>query len=165
MMVIVQRWNLNVNTAKSENYNNGIWKRQTCQWNIQLRKQHNELEIVGSFNYCNWQRTHHCIHEYGSYALHNLYRTVSNVDLHVVDKINMCDYLVGSVLSWERLHTRLCRLIRDGLIHSVYAMLRDDVNQGNSYNGSSWASHVTVSNLFIHLHHLEKRSMNVNFKR
>ena len=135
-----------------------------------------------------------CIAEYGTYALHNLYRTLSNIQLSTKEKLKLFDSLVGSVLSYasevwgyskaddiERVHTRFCRSLlgvkrstnlsglymelgriplavfrqirmliywsriiksQDPLICSVYAMLRNDADQGHTYNNLNWASHI-----------------------
>lgn len=180
-----------------------------------------ELEIVDSFKYLgvmfykngNWHRTQKCIAEYGTYSLHNLYKTLSNIDLPVIERFKLYDSLVGSVLSYasevwgynkaddvERVHTRFCRSIlgvkrstnlsalymelgrkplivfrqlrmlsywtkiirsQDPLLRSMYCMLRDDADQGNTYNNLNWASHIKslldqlgFSNVWLNQDHL-----------
>ena len=70
----------------------------------------------------NWNRTQKCIAEYGTYALHSLYKTLSNIEFSISEQFRVFDSLVGSVLSYasevwgyhkaeniERVHTRFCR--------------------------------------------------------
>ena len=91
-----------------------------------------ELEIVHSLKYLgvtfykngNWHMTQKCIAEYGTYSLHNLYKTLSTIELPVSEKFKLFDSLVGSVLCYasevwgyckaddiERVHTRFCHSI------------------------------------------------------
>ena len=119
-------WNLRVNTEKTKIM---IFERgRSNNFRFYYNEQH--LEIVESFKYLgvtfykngNWHRTQKCIAEYGTYALHNLYRTLSNIQLSTKEKLKLFDSLVGSVLSYasevwgyskaddiERVHTRFCR--------------------------------------------------------
>ena len=67
-----------------------------------------ELEIVHSLKYLgvtfykngNWHMTQKCTVEYGTYSLHNLYKTLSNIELPVSEKFKLFDSLVGSVLCY-----------------------------------------------------------------
>ena len=119
-------WNLRVNTEKTKIM---IFERgRSNNFRFYYNEQH--LKIVESFKYLgvtfykngNWHRTQKCIAEYGTYALHNLYRTLSNIQLSTKEKLKLFDSLVGSVLSYasevwgyskaddiERVHTRFCR--------------------------------------------------------
>ena len=191
-------WKLNVNTQKTKIM---IFEKGRTT-NLRFYYDNQELEIVHSFKYLgvtfykngHWFRTQKCIAEYGTYALHNLYKTLSNIELPISEQFRLFDSLVGSVLSYaaevwgyhkaddiERVHTRFCRsklgvkrstnvaalymelgrfqltvfrqirmltywskLVKsdDPLLRATYSMLRDDVNQGNTYNNQNWAYHI-----------------------
>ena len=194
-------WKLNVNTQKTKVM---IFEKGKTA-NKLFYYSDIELEIVHSFKYLgvmfykngNWHRTQKCIAEYGTYSLHNLYKTLSNIELPVSEKFKLFDFLVGSVLCYasevwgyckaddiERVHTRFCRSILgvkrstntsalyleldrkpliafrqlkmlnywakvirtdDPLLHSTYSMLRQDADQGNTYNNLNWAFHVKTT--------------------
>ena len=121
-------WDLEVNTDKTKTliFENG-WKTL-----YQFYYGETLLEPVDSFKYLgvqffsngNWNRTQKHIAQHGSYALHNLYKTLSNVRLNIPEKIKLFDSLVSSVLSFsseiwgyhqgsdiERVHTRYLRYL------------------------------------------------------
>ena len=97
-------WNLRVNTEKLKIM---IFERGKSN-NFRFYYNDQQLEIVESFKYLGvtfykngyWHRTQKCIAEYGTYALHNLYRTLSNIQLSTKEKLKLFDSLVGSVLSY-----------------------------------------------------------------
>ena len=89
-----------------------------------------ELEVVDSFKYLgimfykngSWNRMQKCLAEYGSFALHNLYRLLQDMILKTNEKFKLFDCLVSSVLGYagevwgfhgapdiERLHTQFCK--------------------------------------------------------
>ena len=91
-----------------------------------------ELEVVDSFKYLgimfyknySWNRTQKCLAEYGSFALHNVYRLLQDMNLKTSEKVKLFDSLVGSVLGYagevwgihggpdiERLHIQFCKRI------------------------------------------------------
>ena len=51
--------------------------------------EHDDLCDLGIMFYKNgsWNRTQKCISEYGSYALHNLYRLLQDMDMKTTEKI------------------------------------------------------------------------------
>ena len=75
-------WKLNVNTQKTKVM---IFEKGRTT-NLRFYYDNQELEIVDSFKYLgvtfykngHWFRTQKCFAEYGTYALHNLYKTLSN---------------------------------------------------------------------------------------
>ena len=90
------------------------------------------LENVENFKYLGvkfykngcWNRTQKCLLEYGSFALHNLYRLFQDVTLCTKEKFKLFDTLVGSVLSYacevwgfhgapdiEDIHSEFCRYL------------------------------------------------------
>ena len=58
-----------------------------------------ELEVVDSFKYLgimfyknsSWNRTQECLAEYGSFALHNLYRLLQDMNLKTSEKFKLFD--------------------------------------------------------------------------
>ena len=121
-------WDLNVNTDKTKImiFENG---RKTS---MMFKYGNTPLENVEYFKYLgvtfykngNWNRTQKYISEHGSYALHSLYRILSNIRLNVPEQFRLFDCLVSSVLSYsseiweyhigpdiERIHTKFCRYI------------------------------------------------------
>ena len=115
-----------MSTRKNENNDSRRGKSN----NFRLNYNDQQLDIVKSFKYLgvtfyknsNRHRTQKCITEYSTYALHNLYRPLSNIQLSTKEKLELFDSLVGSVLShasevWgyskaddiELVHTRFCR--------------------------------------------------------
>lgn len=210
-------WNLNVNKEKTKIM---IFEKGKTA-SKRFYYDNYELELVDSFKYLgvmfykngNFYRTQKCIAEYGTYSLHNLYKTLSNIELPVIDKFKLFDSLVGSVLNYaseiwgynkaddiERVHTRFCRSIlgvkrstnlsalymelgrkplivfrqlrmlnywkklinsQDPLLRSVYCMLRNDADQGITYNNLNWAFHIKTllgqlgfSNIWLDQDHL-----------
>ena len=128
-------WNLNVNKEKTKIM---IFEKGKTA-SKRFYYDNYELELVDSFKYLgvmfykngNFYRTQKCIAEYGTYSLHNLYKTLSNIELPVIDKFKLFDSLVGHVLNYtseiwgynkaddiERVHTRFCRSIL-GVKHST----------------------------------------------
>ena len=119
-------WGLTVNTEKTKImvFEKG---RKT---EVHIYYNDIELENVDSFKYLgimfykngSWNRTQKCISEYGSYALHNLYRLLQDMDMKTTEKFKLFYSLAGSVLGYasevwglhgapdiERLHTQFCR--------------------------------------------------------
>ena len=97
-------WKLNVNTQKTKVV---IFEKGRAT-NLQFYYDNQELGIVDSFKYLgatfykngHWFRTQKSIAEYRTYALHNLYKTLSNIELPISEQFILFDSLVGSVLSY-----------------------------------------------------------------
>ena len=108
-------WKLNVNTQKTKVML--FEKGKTA--NKMFYYSDIELESVHSCKYLgvtlykngNWHRTQKCIAEYGTYSLHNLYKTLSNIELPVSEKFKLFDSFVGSVLCYASEVWGYCKLI------------------------------------------------------
>ena len=191
-------WDLHVNTDKTK-----IMIFENGEKTIKIFTYGDiPLENVEYFKYLgitffkngNWNRTQKYIADHGSYALHNLYKILSNIRLNIPEKFKLFDSLVSSVLSYsseiwgyhigpeiERIHTRFCRYIlgvqrstnlsglyselgrkpliifrqlrmikywlklresNDPLLKSMFNMLTNDLNDGQTYGGLNWAFQV-----------------------
>ena len=119
-------WGLKINTDKTKIMIFEKGRRSE----VHFHYNNIELEVVDSFKYLgimfykngSWNRTQKCLAEYGSFALHNLYRLLQDMNLKTNEKFKLFDCLVSSVLGYagevwgfhgapdiERLHTQFCR--------------------------------------------------------
>ena len=119
-------WGLSVNTDKTKTliFEKGRKSFRQFYYGETLNESVESFKYLGItfFKNGNWNRTQKYIAQHGSYALHNLYRTLNNVRLNIPEKLKLFDSLVSSVLSYsseiwgyhegsdiERVHTRYCR--------------------------------------------------------
>ena len=126
--ITVMNWGLKINTDKTKIM---IFEKGR-KTDVHIYYNNVELEVVDSFKYLgimfykngSWNRTQKCLAEYGSFALHNLYRLLQDMNLKTSEKFKLFESLVGSVLGYggevrgrhggldiERLHTQFCRSI------------------------------------------------------
>ena len=123
-----QTWGLQVNTSKTKImiFEKGRPTSTEFYYNNTLLENVDNFKYLGVKFYKNgcWNRTQKCLSEYGSFALHNLYRLFQDVTLCTKEKFKLFDTLVGSVLSYacevwgfhgapdiERIHSQFCRYL------------------------------------------------------
>ena len=194
-------WGLKVNTTKTKImiFEKGI--SRNTSYNFMYND--NILEVVNSFKYLGihffkngkWFRTQKRIAQHASFALHNLFSIINQVELTTSEKCKLFDTLVSSVLNYssevwgfheakdiEIVHTKFCRKILcvkkstnltglygelgrapllinrklnmikywlkiikskdNSLVKTIYLLLKNDVDNNNSYNGLNWAFQV-----------------------
>ena len=123
-------WGLKVNTTKTKImiFEKGI--SRNTSYNFMYND--NILEVVNSFKYLGihfykngkWFRTQKRIAQHASFALHNLFSIINQVELTTSEKCKLFDTLVSSVLNYsselwgfheakdiEIVHTKFCRKI------------------------------------------------------
>ena len=97
-------WGLKINTDKTKIMIFEKGRRSE----VHFHYNNIELEVVDSFKYLgimfykngSWNRTQKCLAEYGSFALHNLYRLLQDMNLKTNEKFKLFDCLVSSVLGY-----------------------------------------------------------------
>ena len=99
-------WGLKVNTDKTKIM---IFEKGR-KTDVHIYYNNVDLEVVDSFKYMylgimfykndSWNRTQECLAEYGSFALHNLYRLLQDMNLKTSEKFKLCNSRVGSVLGY-----------------------------------------------------------------
>ena len=99
-----QTWDLEVNTSKTKIM---IFEKGRPT-STEFYNNNTYLENVENFKYLGvkfynngcWNRTQKCLSEYGSFALHNLYRLFQDVKMCTKEKFKLFDTFVGPVLSY-----------------------------------------------------------------
>ena len=89
-------WKLNVNTQKTKVV---IFEKGRAT-NLQFYYDNQEYLKATFYKNGHWFRTQKCIAEYRTYALHSLYKTLSNIELPISEQFILFDSLVGSVFSY-----------------------------------------------------------------
>lgn len=121
-------WGLKINTSKTKTMIFEKGRHTTFDFYLNNTK----LEVVSSFKYLgmhffkngNLLRTQKRIAEHASYALHNLFVLLKQVELPISEACKLFDTLVGSILNYgaeiigkheakdiELIHTKFCRWI------------------------------------------------------